>query len=126
MKAVVRHFHSPDVDLESFVPADPTEVGVLIQMMVGSDGDPGEDSFDVVVCTVSWLAREVRREGQLLGRHYLVVERFSVRDVEDFLRRQVEQAAGKTWEDVAAKVGRIGHWEFEDYQPYAGPARGAS
>jgi hypothetical protein len=34
---------------------------------------------------------------------------------EETLVTLVERCGGATWQDVAAKVSRIGYWEFEDY-----------
>jgi hypothetical protein len=30
--------------------------------------------------------------------------------------RRVANCEGDTWQQVALKVGRLGHWEFEDYR----------
>jgi hypothetical protein len=71
MRAVVRRFHSPDADLDRYVPDDREDVGLLVQMLVGPAEKPGEESFDVVVCTPRWLDRWVREDGPLIGRHHL-------------------------------------------------------
>jgi hypothetical protein len=35
VRVVVRRFRSPDADLDRYVPDDPEDVGLLVQMMVG-------------------------------------------------------------------------------------------
>ena len=72
MKASVRTFHSPDVDLVTHRPGDPGDVGVLIQILAGPSGGPGEESFDVLVCTPRWLDRRLRDVGPIVGRHYQI------------------------------------------------------
>ena len=115
MKATVRDFHSPDADVETYVPADKSDDALFIQMFVGpSDGD-GEESFDLIVCTPKWLRREVRAHGPIIGRHYLVVDVLEIGPVLAFLRAQVDALAAPTWRELALKLGRIGKWEFEDY-----------
>lgn len=47
VRASVRRFHSPDVDLEAYQPEDPTDVHVLVQLIAGPEGGPGDESFDV-------------------------------------------------------------------------------
>jgi hypothetical protein len=117
MKANVRRFHSPDADLETFEPEDVRDVQVLVQIMVGPSGGPGEESFDVVVCTPSRLLRVVEDEGPLVGRHHLVVPIWDWPRIRLFLTDEVEAVDGVSWNDLASKLGRIGKWEFEDYQP---------
>jgi hypothetical protein len=118
MRATVRRFHSPDaLDLDSFVPNDPGDVAILIQAMVGPADEPGEESFDVVVCTPRWIERLVREGGPLLGRHNLIVEKFDSSEVREHLTRLIEAETAPTWEELATRIGRIGMWEFEDYRP---------
>jgi hypothetical protein len=117
MKATVRSIHSPDVDLESFLPEDPENVGVLIQMLVGPTEGPGEESFDVVVCTPGWLKSWIQLHGPTIGRHHLIVERYDFQEIRNHLTSIIEAEQGNTWQELALRVGRIGKWEFEDYQP---------
>jgi Immunity protein 8 len=117
VRAVVRRFHSPDADLDRYLPDDPEDVGLLVQMMVGPAGKPGEESFDVVVCTPRWLDRRVREGGPLIGRHHLFIERWDAARVRLNLTRAVESEEAPTWPELAIKIGRIGKWEFEDYRP---------
>ena len=116
MKAAVRALHSPDADLVTFRPDDPEDVGILVQVMAGPDDGPGEESFDVMVCTPRWLERLVRTEGPLIGRHYLVVARYDGAEIRQFLTRVVESETAATWNELATRLGRIGMWEFEDYR----------
>jgi hypothetical protein len=117
MKANLRDFHSPDADLETFVPEDPTDVEVLVQMMAGPADGPGDESFDVVVISVTALGRLVHSRGPIIGRHYLIVREWAWPKVKRYLMDQVETVEGLTWSDIAPRLGRIGRWEFEDYMP---------
>jgi len=36
--------------------------------------------------------------------------------LESYLARRVERCEGRTWEDVAEQLARLGYWEFEDYR----------
>ena len=120
MRATVRYFHSPDADLDSFVPDDPRHVGVLVQIMAGPADGPGLESFDVVVCTPSWLGEWTRTAGPTIGRHHLIVDRFDAEQVKTYLRAAVESEEADSWETLGERIGRIGKWEFEDYQGYGG------
>lgn len=69
------------------------------------------------VCSPEWLARRCRDEGFVDGRHTVVttVDGYREETLRTFLTRRVEQVSGETWREIAGKVSRLGHWEFEDY-----------
>lgn len=118
VKPVLKRLHSPDVfDLEAFAPADPACFSFLLQAMFGPEGGEGEESFDVLVCTPGWIAREVERRRILDGRHHLIVSAFDIQQVRSFLVAYANACVGKTWQEVATKLARLGKWEFEDYKP---------
>lgn len=115
MRARVRRLHSPDVDLDTYRPADPADVGVLVQVIVGPADGPGEESFDVVVCTPRWLERHTQRDGPLVGRHHLIVSEYDAKQVREFLVRLFEAEQADSWRALAERLARYGQWEFEDY-----------
>lgn len=117
MRASVRRLHSPDADFEAFEPEDPENVGILVQIIAGPAEGPGEESFDVVVCTPRWLVDWVREEGPLIGRHHLIVERYDAPRIRLYLTSAVEAEEAPTWRELGQRIGRLGRWEFEDYQP---------
>jgi hypothetical protein len=117
MRAAVRSWYSVDVDVDAYIPEDPENDGVWIRLIVGPADGPGEESFDVLVCTPLWLREVVAKEGPRIGRHHLIIDPFDLADAGDFLRRQVESIEAADWPAVGAKLARLGYWEFEDYQP---------
>jgi hypothetical protein len=84
--------------------------------MVGPKTGEGEESFDVKVCTPKWLEGRCISEGFVLGRHYFVVPHYDMTFVLKTVTELVEHCTGNTWQEVTAKVARLGYWEFEDYQ----------
>jgi hypothetical protein len=117
VRAEVRRFHSPDIaDLATHVPPDPTCFVLLLQVIVGPNGAAGEESFDVEVCTPKWLSERLRKEAVVMGRHHLIVANYDWTRISAFIRKWVASCEGGTWEQVALQVGRLGHWEFEDYR----------
>ena len=100
MRAVVHRFHSPDaLDLDSYVPDDPADDAILLQVMVGSEGADGEDSFDVLVCTLRRLERLVESEGRIIGRHYLIVKPWTT--------PQLSSISSKSLSENLRTTGRI-------------------
>ncbi len=117
MRAAIRSLMSLDVDdLDGWAPqSDAWALG--LRVIAGPDDGPGEESFDLTVCNVAWLAERVRRDGVYDGRHHLVVEEYDWPTIRAFLERRVQDCQGATWRDVAGQLARLGYWEFEDYQP---------
>ncbi|MBW9210511.1 immunity 8 family protein [Mumia sp. zg.B21] len=117
MRAAVRSLLSFDVDeLHAWAP-DSDAWALGLRVVAGPDDGPGEESFDVTVCSVAWLTEQVRRDGVVDGRHHLIVEWFDWRSLRAYIERRVHQCEGATWREVAEKLARFGYWEFEDYQP---------
>jgi hypothetical protein len=117
MRAEIKNLFSLEVDdLEGFVPSDPDTFRIPIRLVAGPQGEKGEESFDFVVCSPSWLAKEVNEHMVLLLRHRLLLKSFDFRKVRNFIERYVRGCEGATWNEVATKLARLGHWEFEDYQ----------
>ncbi|MFG1906097.1 Imm8 family immunity protein [Kribbella sp. NPDC048928] len=61
---------------------------VFLTGRVGPVDGPGEESFDLTVCTPSWLSRKIRESGPALGRHLVIVESLDIAEVERFVTRQ--------------------------------------
>ena len=127
MKAIIHRFHSPDVfDLDSYAPDDPTDDAILLQIMVGPVGEDSEESFDVLVCTPRRLERLVESDGPIVGRHYLIVKSMDYSIIRRYLTSAIERESADNWEDLAARIGRIGKSEFEDYVEYDKSRDGSS
>ncbi|MFU8862096.1 MAG: immunity 8 family protein [Cyclonatronaceae bacterium] len=117
MKAEVKYFHSPDIpELDTFQPEEIDNFCFLLQMFVGVKGKEGEESFDITVCTPKWLISNYGKENIIFGRHYLIVFEYNYKKFIQELTRYVEFLEGKDWNSLAKQIGRIGKWEFEDYQ----------
>jgi hypothetical protein len=116
MKAAIRAFMSPDlVQLGQEEPVDKRNFRILVQMLVGPDGEAGEESFDVLVATPLWLLDHIDEEGPTYGRHYLFVNQFDWPAIKAYLTTEVESLERSSWREIATALGRIGKWEFEDY-----------
>lgn len=118
LKPVLKRLHSPDVlNIESYTPDDPTNFCLLLQIMFGPENSEGEESFDVVVCTPRWLTTEVEKRGFIDGRHHIILDKFDLDLLRSYFTEFAKECSGKTWQEVARKLSRLGKWEFEDYKP---------
>jgi hypothetical protein len=114
MRAVVRHFISPDVDLDDFRPGDPVDFSFLLQVLVGPSDSEGEESLELIVCTPRALERRVAAEGVVFGRPLVIVESPDISRVLKAVRGAVERAEAPSWEALARRLERLGIYEFED------------
>jgi hypothetical protein len=86
-------------------------------MMVRPAGKPGEESFDVVVCTPRSIDRWVRGNGPLIGRHHLVIERWDAARIRLYSTEAVESDGAPAWPEIATKIGRIGQVGVRGLRP---------
>lgn len=118
MQALLKHL---DLDPDpATLSGDPAEFSVLVRMIVGPADSPGEESFDVTVCTPEWLADACRRTGGIYNpRHHLVVdyEAFDQRALREWLAARVRTIEADSWSGIGERLGRLGHWEYEDNAP---------
>lgn len=113
MHAQVRSIHFPDLTIdESFDPANTVQ---LAEIEVGPSSGEGADIYQITVCTVTALAEMLEKQRFLTGRHWLFVREFGTTEVSAIIRRVIGDVEGHNWHHLAEQIGRIGHWEYEDY-----------
>lgn len=115
MRAKVRSISTYDVADQT--PEDASVASVSVTVTAGPADGPGEETFDVVVVTPGALKEQLSDGEFLQGRHFLITNHFDWQLVTRYLREQFEQPEAASWSELATILGRIGSWEFEDYQP---------
>ncbi len=110
---------------------DPTHFGFEVQVFIGTSHQQTADSFDIVVCSPSWLAAEMAAgrfhpfiTHQLTGMDTRVIpgnriwlmQRWSRADLEAAVRNICEaMSPAPDWGTLASRIGRWLPWEY-DYQ----------
>ncbi|GIH72771.1 hypothetical protein Mth01_50240 [Sphaerimonospora thailandensis] len=107
-------FRWPDLE-DGHGVADPAHACELLEMYVGPQSEPGEERFQLTVCTPSALAERLHHHPVLIGRHWLFVPELRPAEVGRWLSDRIAVLEAATWSELAAKIGRIGEWEFEDW-----------
>ena len=110
------HFLIDGEALESHKPVDSENFSLILRLIVGPRGQPGEESFDITICTPASLAEECAASGFVLGRHRLIVSAHDPSHIMNAVRNLVARCSGLSWAEVGSKLARIALWEFEDYQ----------
>lgn len=116
MRAKLKELSSPDVDLETYTPEPPDTFGFLLEAYIGLEGSEGADRFEITLCTPQWIGLRLDR-GIIIGRHLLIVSNYNFNAIKDFVEKYCSRCVGNDWDEIAEKVSRLGHSEFEDYIP---------
>ena len=117
MNAEIKKIISPDViELKNFYPDDKTSFAFLLEFTVGIEGNEEGDDFQIEVCTPKWMLENFSENDILFGRHKLIVLKYDIEDIIRYLTHYCKTCTGNTWEEIAVKISRIAHWEFEDYR----------
>jgi hypothetical protein len=82
----------------------------------GPKGEPAEDVFYFLVCSPKWLVHSLSEKPFVFGRHYLILNHYNYDKIWTIISSFCKQISGSTWTEVATKLARYGHWEFEDYR----------
>ena len=118
MEAALKRLYSSDItDVENYQPKEQDNFGFVLRALVGPMGQPGEESFDITVCTPKWLAARYSDSEVILGLHKLIVFAYYYARLRRFIEKYLMRCSGATWEEVTQKVSLLGHWEFENYRP---------
>lgn len=102
--------------LEAYTPPDPERFNITVRAMVGPVEGEGEESFDINVCTSKWLEEQLENEPFVLGMHRLFVKAYDPPEIRKIMTRIIERFSGSAWNEVAEKISRLAHWEFEGYK----------
>jgi hypothetical protein len=102
--------------LEAYKPRDSENFSLILRLIVGPRGQPGEESFDITVCTPTSMLDECAANGFVVGRHRLIVGAYDPLLIMNAIRKLVANCSGLSWAEVGTKLARIACWEFEDYR----------
>ena len=114
MRARLKALRSDEIpDLASWSPPEPGAFAVPLVLEVGPLGLRGRERFDLLVVTPAWLLERHGRRGAIAGRGKLLVFEWDYARLRTWLSKEVERCTGRTWPEVARKVGRLAEWEGE-------------
>ena len=115
MRARLKSLRSDEIpELARYVPPEPDRFAVPLVMEVGALGLPGRERFELLAVTPRWLQGRHGGQGLVVGHGLLIVFEWDFGRIRGYLARQVEACTGRTWPEVAKKVGRLGTWEGDD------------
>jgi hypothetical protein len=127
MKAILKDLISPDIDFDTYWPEDENDFGFLLEATIGPDDADGGHDYQIFVCSPMWLLKRHQKDDLVWGRHLLIAFEYDMPRIRRKIEEYCSQCTGKDWMEIAAKVARIGQWEFEDYtdyEPHTEPSTG--
>ena len=89
------------------------------QLLVGPADGPGEESFDLTVCSPEWLAEQCRSGEPVNGLHHVIVDwdSYDERVLRRWLEARVHAVEADSWDGIADQLRFLGGWEFDGYRP---------
>jgi hypothetical protein len=118
MHPVIRHIGLINGDdLEDFQPKAPDNFSVEARVVIGPSDGPGEESFDVSICTVAALEEEMQLRGFAFIRRRLLIGSWKPDLVREAIHRRISTITGDSWQEIANKLSEFSAWEFENYVP---------
>ena len=104
-------------------PRDPEHFGIRVQAFIGSRGSDAADSFDVIVCTPSWLAEHFDDEhvgawnweqaGVRFGNRFLFMKRCDYVTLSTAVTEPCATHQADDWGALPNRIGRHIPWEFD-------------
>jgi hypothetical protein len=118
MNAKLKEIYSLELDqpLDRYCPKDPENYAISIRLMIGPENQTASESFDVLVCTPTWLTTHYAKERLAWGHHFLIVLDYDFALIKGEIERKIAACSGKDWPTSAQKLSKYAAWEFTDYQ----------
>lgn len=99
--------------IDQYAPDPSKRFSITLSMYIGPKDLPGAEIFYVDVSNGHFLADEVRACGSHVVRSTILVEEFSVVEIERVVREFCKTCHGETWHEVTLLLMRLGRWEYE-------------
>ncbi len=112
MRARLKRLHSDEIpDLAGWRPPRADDFAVPLVLEVGVLGQRGRERFELLAATPAWLRARHPQGGGVLGAGLLLVFEWDYQRIRELLAREVEACTGRSWPEVARRVGRFARWE---------------
>jgi len=109
--------------LEDYTPGDPAHFGIRVMAFIGTAETDKVDSFDVVVCTPSWLSENFNDPrlqssvweppGIRFGNRFLFMQSWDYNALHTAVTDLCAYWEGHDWGTLADRIGRYIPWEFD-------------
>ena len=102
---------------DQFIPDDDQNFGLWLSLDIGpADGD-GAEVFQLLYCSPIWFQEHELKGGLRSGEHTVFAKMYDRRALLAFVERRIQACEGPNWHEIALKLSRLFHWEFDGYSP---------
>ena len=117
MRAVIRSYScSESEDLSTYEVGEAPVFGFTLTFAIGSEGSQGEDFFEVLVASATYLAQLKAAPTPAFLRHVILASDYNVPAAVTLVEKYISSLEEESWEKLAVKINRVLRWEFEDYR----------
>jgi hypothetical protein len=107
----------------SYWPDDMEKFCIAVQVILSPENEVAGESFQFHACSPKWFAENkvshpTFATSPIFARHILFMNEYDEEELKKSVSALVEKTIGESWHEIAEKLSRYMHWEFEDYQPY--------
>ena len=121
MQVEIKRFQSPDIeDLSNYAPQEADNFSFLLEVLIGIQGKEGEESFNFEICTPKWLLNNFKKNDIIIGKNYIIVFEYNFKKLSQTIKELIDNCTGNSWDEIANKICRFSHWEFENYYEILG------
>lgn len=108
--------NSPDLyDMANSIPEDPYDFSILVEALIGLEGEQGAEMFSFIVTTIKALSDKLCKSKFLSGRGYIILQAYDYSAIEEAINSYCkESSCVETWDDFAKKMCKYGYWEYEN------------
>lgn len=99
-----------------FRPVDPSWCGILVDVHLGTDDEPGADVFKLSACSPNYFEAEAEVYGTQWLRGYVLMPEWDYDGLVRLVQGLCDRTEGADWGEVAMKLSRYMTWEFDDYR----------
>lgn len=96
-----------------FAPADPECCCLWVEAFIGPTDEPGDDDYQLGICTPRWLATEGMERGYEWGRFLLIVPRWDYGLVLRAIDELLADLNGPHWRAAADRLARFASAEWD-------------
>ncbi len=115
MKATIREITLTNGEpIASFAPRQ-SEFETTVQLIIGPEHGPGEELFDVTVCSAAAYLKKMNVKGYAWSHAILAVDQFEPGLITRALKELVGSVEGSEWNALVQQLRKFLRWEFDEF-----------